>query len=526
MPKTQTMPSKQAVEIIHHGAVNGVTGSCHHLIINEKTSLLVDCGLFQGAETAGSSNAEQLKIAFDISQITALLVTHCHIDHVGRIPYLLAAGFNQPIFATTATAALLPMVIEDAIRVGVTKDKRLIKLYLKKLKELLVPIEYNHWFPLEVNLTKSVQSTNKVTSKVTQKATTAVDNEPRTSGFSKAKAKFKPAGHILGSAYIEIELSNLATDKQSNKVLNKHRVVFSGDLGATYTPLLASPKSPYRADTLIIESTYGDRNHQGRKHRTQSLKRVIEKAVSDNGVVLVPAFSIGRTQELLYELEQIIFQQRKLSGKRKCSEMWQSQMWKSIEIIVDSPLAANFTEKYIEFKALWDNEAKRKLKQHRHPLDFDQLYTVNSHDEHLSTVEYLSKRNRPAIVIAASGMCSGGRIMNYLQQFIGEPTADILFVGYQAQGTPGRDIQTYGPTGGYVYLDGNKRDIKAGVHTISGYSAHADQSNLINFVKRMHHKPKHIRIVHGDDEAKKALAVEYKKMLPEAEIEIGKHSER
>ena len=510
MPKTQTIASKRTVEIIHHGAVNGVTGSCHQLVINEETNLLIDCGLFQGAETAGSSNAEQLKIAFDISQITALLVTHCHIDHVGRIPYLLAAGFNQPIFATTATAALLPLVIEDAIRVGVTKDKRLIKLYLKKLKELLVPIEYNHWFSLEVNRIKPVKTGTNI----------------NTSGFNMAKAKFKPAGHILGSAYIEIELSSPKTDKQSAKTVNKHRVVFSGDLGATYTPLLASPKSPYRADTLVIESTYGDRNHQGRKKRTQSLRRVIEKAVSDNGVVLVPAFSIGRTQELLYELEQIIFQQRKLSGKRIYSEMWQSQMWKSIEIVVDSPLAANFTEKYIEFKALWDNEAKRKLKQHRHPLDFDQLYTVNSHDEHLSTVEYLSKRNRPAIVIAASGMCSGGRIMNYLQQFIGEPTADILFVGYQAQGTPGRNIQTYGPTGGFVYLDGNKRDIKAGVHTISGYSAHADQSNLINFVKRMHHKPKHIRIVHGDDEAKEALAVEYKKLLPEAEVEIGKHSER
>ncbi|RTR36774.1 MBL fold metallo-hydrolase [Shewanella canadensis] len=527
------MSSKQAVDIIHHGAVNGVTGSCHQLVINEQTSLLIDCGLFQGAETVGSSNAEQLEVAFDIGNITALLVTHCHIDHVGRIPYLLAAGFDQPIFATAATAALLPMVIEDAIRVGVTKDKRLIKLYLEKLRQLLVPIEYNQWFPLEVNRTQSVQSSN----------------EANTSGFSKAKAKFKPAGHILGSAYIEIELSRPKTDRLNPKTVNKHRVVFSGDLGATYTPLLASPKSPYMADTLVIESTYGDRIHQGRKKRTQSLKKVIEKAVSDNGVVLIPAFSIGRTQELLYELEQIIFQQRKLSdtrsgnnvpdtegkhgstikqefnnqpGQQKSSKMWQSQMWKSIEIIVDSPMAANFTDKYIEFKELWDKEARQKLKQHRHPLDFEQLYTVDSHQEHLSTVEYLSKRDKPAIVIAASGMCSGGRIMNYLRQFIDEPTADILFVGYQARGTPGRDIQTYGPKGGYVYLKGDKRDIKAGVHTISGYSAHADQNNLINFVNRMHHKPTHIRIVHGDDEAKEALAVEYKKLLPEAAIEIGR----
>ncbi|WP_394147209.1 MBL fold metallo-hydrolase RNA specificity domain-containing protein [Shewanella atlantica] len=507
------MPSKQKVEIIHHGAVDGVTGSCHQLIVNENVSLLIDCGLFQGAETAGGSNAEQLEITFDIDTIAALLITHCHIDHVGRIPYLLAAGFNRPIFATTATAALLPMVIEDAIRVGVTKDKRLIKLYLKQLKKLLVPVEYNKWFPLSFNPHQSGQTAN------------TKDNKQGSARFSKAKAKFKPAGHILGSAYIEIELSDPIPDKPNSKASSVHRVVFSGDLGATYTPLLASPKSPYRADTLIIESTYGDKNHQGRKRRTQSLRSVIEKAVSDNGVVLIPAFSIGRTQELLYELEQIIFQQHKLSKKQKHSKRCQSQMWENIEIIVDSPLAANFTKKYLEFKQLWDKEARQRLKQHRHPLDFDQLYTVDSHKEHLATVEYLSKRGKPAIVIAASGMCSGGRIMNYLKQFIDEPTADILFVGYQAQGTPGRDIQTYGPKNGYVVLEGNKRDIKAGVHTISGYSAHADQTNLINFVKRMHHKPKHIRIVHGDDEAKAALATEYRKLLPEAKIEIGVHRE-
>lgn len=497
-------------QILHHGAVNGVTGSCHELCINSHTSLLIDCGLFQGAETAGRSSAEQLEIEFSINHLCALLVTHCHIDHVGRIPYLLAAGFNQPIFATRATAALLPIVIEDALKVGVTKNKRLIDLYLKKLEQLLVPIDYGQWFSLPV---------------------TKVSMDDVNHGhlrFNKAKAKFKPAGHILGSAYIEIELSEslLENTKLAGLKLtkqNNHRVVFSGDLGASYTPLLASPKSPYRADTLVIESTYGDKNHQSRKQRTQNLKKVIEKAVSDKGVVLIPAFSIGRTQELLYELEQIIHQQRKLTSNAKNAVLSeQAQMWNQIEIIVDSPLAAKFTEQYIEFRQLWDNEAKKKLHQKRHPLDFEQLYTVDSHQEHLATIDYLAKRKKPAIIIAASGMCSGGRIMNYLKQFISTSTTDIIFVGYQAHGTTGREIQTYGPNGGYVFLEGVKTDVKAGVHTISGYSAHADQHNLINFVKRMHHKPKHIRIVHGDDEAKQALADKYRALLPNADVHIGK----
>ncbi|QDO83496.1 MBL fold metallo-hydrolase [Shewanella psychropiezotolerans] len=503
------MSNFQNVDIIHHGAVDGVTGSCHQLNINSESAVLIDCGLFQGAETAGKANANTLEVNFDIDNLVALLVTHCHIDHVGRIPYLLAAGFNQPIYATTATAALLPIVIADALKVGVTKNKRLIKLYLNKLQQLIIPIEYNLWFPLPVKPI-ALNSSDEIYS-----------------SFNTAKAKFKPAGHILGSAYIEIELSDLninalSDEDNANKLasiainaavdsrVNKHRVVFSGDLGATYTPLLASPKSPYRADTLIIESTYGDKNHESRQKRTHCLKQVIEKAVSDNGVVLIPAFSIGRTQELLYELEQIIHQKRT------------HPLWSQMEIIVDSPLAAKFTEQYIQFKRLWDNEAKKKLNLNRHPLDFEQLYTVDSHEEHLSTINYLANRNKPAIVIAASGMCSGGRIMNYLEKFLPKSTADVIFVGYQAKGTLGREIQTYGPRGGYVYINGDKIDIKAGIHTISGYSAHADQHNLVNFVKRMHHKPRHIRIVHGDDNAKHALAAKYRQLLPRAEIVIGR----
>jgi len=415
------------------------------------------------------------------------VVTHCHIDHVGRIPYLLAAGFKGPIYATTATAKLLPLVIEDAIKVGVTRNKSIIRACLKLLNNQLVPLEYKSWYALSL-------------------ASDKIKEAP------KVKIKLQPAGHILGSAYVEVDI---ATGSRS------HRVVFSGDLGAPYTPLLPAPKSPYRADTLVIESTYGDKNHQSRKDRCANLQHVIEKSVSDNGVVLIPAFSIGRTQELLYELEQIIYRQRnKVSSDNASNDFWQT-----IDIIVDSPMAAKFTEQYQEFKSLWDNEAKQEIKAGRHPLNFEQLYTVNSHDEHLQTISYLAKRNKPAIVIAASGMCSGGRIVNYLKQFLANKTADILFVGYQAHGTLGRDIQQYGDISrakqGYVFIDGQRIDIKAGVHTISGYSAHADQNGLINFVNCMRYKPEHILIVHGDEQAKWALAKKYQLLLPDTLVEIG-----
>lgn len=499
------------MRIQHHGAINGVTGSCHQLHIDNENSILIDCGLFQGDE-AENDNEEHLTINFDINTVQALIVTHCHIDHVGRIPYLLAAGFKGPIYATTATAALLPLVIEDALKVGVTRNQSIIRACLKLLKNQLVPLEYKQWHPLK--LINSPNSTSK-------------PNNP-----SKAKVKFQMAGHILGSAYVEIELSPSPATEQNNTQLKNHRVVFSGDLGGPYVPLLPALKSPYRADTLVIESTYGDKNHQNRKARTKNLQKIIEKAVKDNGVVLIPAFSIGRTQELLYELEKIIHHQQKQQKQPKQPKQpkqkpsHQNNFWHNIDIIVDSPMAAKFTEQYQNFKELWDKEAKQELRAGRHPLSFEQLYTVNSHQEHSQTVEYLAKRNKPAIVIAASGMCSGGRIVNYLKQFLPNKTTDILFVGYQAKGTLGREIQKYAPKDnnkdGYVYIDGEKITIKAKAHTISGYSAHADQKGLINFVKRMRVKPKHILIVHGDEDAKVALKEKYQQLSTEALIEIGK----
>ncbi len=464
--------------IKHHGAITGVTGSCHELVIDDNNAVLIDCGLFQGEEVSGAGAAfDRLQIEFELRTIQALLVTHCHIDHVGRIPYLFAAGFDGPIYCTEPTAILLPKVLEDAVKIGFTRNERLLDQFLALLTQRIIPVPYQQW-----------------------------QNVPLEKSATSFKIKFKPAGHILGSAYIECDVSS--------KVKNE-RVIFSGDLGAPYSPLLPSPKSPYRCDTLVIESTYGDKQHENRVNRHRRLKTVIERCLQNSGVILIPAFSIGRTQELLYELENIIhLNKRQLIRK--------SLVWQDLEIIVDSPLANDFTALYRSLKKYWDKEAKRKLIKGRHPLSFEQLLTIDDHDTHQKTVKYLAKTNRPCIVIAASGMCSGGRIMNYLKALLGDSRTDVLFVGYQARGTPGRDIQQYGPRGGYVELDHQRYDIKAKIHTISGYSAHADQKDLLNFVKRMRRKPSEIRVVHGDEEAKAALKSKFEVLLPEANIIVPK----
>jgi metallo-beta-lactamase family protein len=455
------------MKILHHGAVNGVTGSCHELRVNDKQGILIDCGLFQGAETSGKSAVAQLEIDFDISHIKALVVTHVHIDHVGRIPYLLAAGFDGPIYCSEPSAVLLPLVLEDAVKIGFTRNKGMLSQFLKVLQERIVPVKYGS----------------------------------QVSVFDGLSITFKPAGHILGSAYIECQVT---TERAC------HIVLFSGDLGAPCSPLLDAPKAPYSCDTLVIESTYGDKDHEGRRSRRHRLKAVIEKAIRDRGVILIPAFSIGRTQELLYEFESLIHE---LKGEPLLVEGDDSFEWSDLELIVDSPLANDFTDTYRQLKPFWDAEARNRVSEGRHPLSFDNLLTINSHEDHLRTVDYLAKTARPAIVIAASGMCAGGRIVNYLKAMVEDKRTDIIFVGYQAQGTTGRDIQKYGPRKGYVEIEGKRYDINAEVHTISGYSAHAGQRDLINFVKRMRRKPTEIRIIHGDAKAKQALKGQYEALL-------------
>ncbi|HAY10933.1 MAG TPA: MBL fold hydrolase, partial [Thauera sp.] len=225
----------------------------------------------------------------------------------------------------------------------------------------------------------------------------------------------------------------------------------------------------------------------------------VEHALRDGGTVIIPAFRICRTQELLYEFEDILYRQRRRPGKF-------AGQWAQLRIFLDSPLALRFTELYRELQPFWDAEAKARVRAGRKPLSYEQLVAIDSHALHEANVRRLARSREPAIVIAASGMCAGGRVVNYLKAMLGDARHDVVFVGYQARGTPGHAIQTYGPRGGYVELDGERVDIRAGIHTLAGYSAHADRDNLTRFVTRMRHLPAEVRLVHGEDSVREALA--------------------
>lgn len=489
--------------ILHHGAVSGVTGSCHQLQVDAEHAVLIDCGVFQGAETSaeGRAGAHNLAIEFPLAGIKALIATHVHIDHVGRIPYLLAAGYQGPILCSEPSAKLLPIVLEDAFKLGFSRDQKQVERYLKLIQQRIIALPYKSWFTL-------------------------VDNVETT-----VRVRLQRAGHILGSAYVEIDLYYKSSG-------TKKRVIFSGDLGAPYSPLLPAPRAPYRADILVIESTYGDRQHEDRRNRRQRLEKVIERALVDKGTVLIPAFSIGRTQELLYELEDIIHRKQAHSASTGASSAQESTKqqakntlspasivdWRNLPIVLDSPLASRFTQVYRELEGFWDAEAVARVRKGRKPLAFTNLLTVDSHQAHLSMVARLAETAQPAIVIAGGGMCSSGRIVNYLKAMLHDRRHDVLFVGYQAQGTPGNAIQTYGPQGGYVDLDEKRYKIGARITTIGGYSAHADQAGLLNFVARMRQWPSEIRIVHGEQGAKEKLQnlliSKYKKHEKQLQVHI------
>ncbi len=433
-------------QITHLGAEQCVTGSCH-LLQASTLNILVDCGLCQGNDPQSPIEDWPVKP----SEIDFLFLTHAHIDHIGRLPELIDKGFEGEIICTHPTKDLLTHMLHDAMGFSDRTRHEIDKLQ-HAIHELSWGFEYNESFALK-------------------------------NGIS---FKLKNAGHILGSCFICFKSKAPAWS-----------VTFSGDLGGRHAPILPDPDTPEPCDLLILESTYGNRIHKNREQRIQRLGQTLEQALADNGKVFIPAFALGRTQELIYEMDRLF-------SDHEFRSMFPSLSPETrIPVFVDSPLGLNITKIYSGLSAFWDKESKALLKKGDHPIDFEHLYAVKSYPGH----EKLLDIPGPAIIIAGSGMCTGGRILDHLVTGLDEPANDILFVGYQARGTPGRDILKYSKqNNGYVQLNGRKIPIKAKTHSLSGYSAHADQKGLINWVESMPKKPAKIKLVHGDHEARQKLA--------------------
>lgn len=462
--------------ITHHGGTRSVTGSCHQLHLAHAISLLIDCGLEQGADARPDSPA----LGFDICGIQALVLTHVHLDHVGRIPALLAAGFRGPILCSEPSARLLPLILEDAFRLGISSEPRQVASFLQRLEQQVKPIAFGQWHSL-------------------------VEHDAL-----QCRIRLQRAGHLLGSAYVECDISTPAQTCST-------RVVFSGDIGAPHSPLLRPVQPPERADLLVLESTYGDRLHPDRSERRQRLQAVIDRALADQGTILIPAFSLGRTQELLYEIEDILHLKGLLDSSAAPASDDQVN-WAQLPIILDSPLAQRVTQAYRELHHYWNDQARQRLSEGRKPLGFAQLLCVDSHARHQQVVNYLKSTGRPAIVIAGNGMCSGGRIVNYLKAMLGDPRHELVFVGYQVKGTPGALLQS---GAAQVTLDGQMYERQAKLATLTGYSAHADQAGLVQFALGAGSPAGRVVLVHGAARAKQALV----KALGEGYARLGLSAE-
>lgn len=433
-------------QIIHLGAEHCVTGSCHLLQANG-LKIMVDCGQAQGRDSVLPMEAWPVKP----SEIDFLFLTHAHIDHTGRVPELIRHGFKGEIITTHPTKLLLTPMLEDAMSFSGMSGSDISRM-AQVIDDLSWGFEYAKTFDLKNDI----------------------------------RFKLGQAGHILGSCFVRFEAKS-----------PEWSVIFSGDLGPKNTPIIPDPDPPDACDLLILESTYGDRTHEERRNRVERLGAILSRAFSDGGKVLIPAFALGRAQELIYEMDRL-FSDPEL---KKAFPALNSKS--RILVCLDSPLGLKLTEIYSKLSPYWDGEAKQFLRLGDHPLDFDHLYSVTGHKDHMK----LLAMPGPVVILAGSGMCTGGRITDHLKAGLEDTRNDIFFVGYQAEGTPGRDIIRYSKKpGGYVQLDGMKFYIKAKVHTLSGYSAHADQKGLIEWVESMPEKPRRIKLVHGEPKARKALA--------------------
>lgn len=445
------------------GATKTVTGS-NFLVEGAGKKFLVDCGLYQGGAKDEIKNEEPFP--YDINEIDFMLLTHAHIDHSGRIPKLYKEGYRNPIYATNATCDLCAIMLPDSGHIQETETEWKNRKRIRRGEEELVPIYDAETAAKSLELFKG-EPYNQIIE---------LDDD--------IHVRFNDAGHMLGSSIIEIWIRENGENK---------KIVFSGDLGNNDIPLLAEPTIIQDADFLVMESTYGNRLHIKNENKAKAFINIVTDTIKNGGTVVIPSFAVGRTQEILYELNKI-----KDSEDDSPEFERKYRLLMNTPVYVDSPLAISATEVFKENMDLFDEETQELIRRGDNPLEFPGLKFTQTVEESKA----LNESNESAIIISASGMCEVGRIKHHLKHNIWNPKNTILFVGYQAPGTLGRKIVDGAKT---VKIFGEEVAVNARVEYIEGYSGHADQAGLLHFVDSFVKKPNHIFLVHGEEESQKAL---------------------
>ncbi len=432
------------IKLTFCGGAQSVTGACY-LLETERTKLLIDCGMFQGSRFAESLNYDPFP--FDPKTVDAAIVTHAHIDHIGRLPKLARDGFRGSVFATAPTLDFAKELLLDSERVLRHEAKWDGVEPFYNIKDvdnacaLFEPIAYGKMTELSEDIS----------------------------------FRLYDSGHILGSAMAEVFV------RRGEKTT---KIVFSGDLGNSPAPLLRDMHEEKSADYALIESTYGDRLHEVSRARKDILEDVIEETVRAGGTLMIPSFATERTQELLYELNELV----------------ENGRIPRVPVFIDSPLAIKITEIYKKHSSFYDHEAIQLIKSGDEIFNFPGLKFTPSPEESKA----INAVRPPKIIIAGSGMSNGGRIMYHEKLYLSDPKNTLLIIGYQAKGSLGRRLLEGAQT---VKIAGEQVEVRARVLQISGYSAHADQKKLLEWIEPMRHSLKKLFVVQGEEESAGALAV-------------------
>lgn len=442
------------------GAAREVTGSCHCIEACGK-KILIDCGLRQG-----SDDFDNHTLSFISADIDYVILTHAHIDHSGRIPLMVKLGFRGKVLSTGATASLSEIMLRDSAHIQEFEAEWKNR---KGKRAGLEPVEPLYTIEDAIKASTMLEPYNY--DEIIDVCT----------GIS---IRFTDVGHLLGSASIEMWITE-------NEVSRK--IVFSGDIGNLEQPILKDPQYISHADYVVMESTYGDRNHTGVADYKDNLVKVIEKTFDKGGNVIIPSFAVGRTQELLYFLREI-------------KEKGLVKKYPNFPVYIDSPLAIESTQIFGENTVgYYDNEAMGLIYDGINPLSFDGLHTAVTSDESRA----INFKGKSKVIISASGMCEAGRIKHHLKHNLWRKDSSIVFVGYQAEGTLGRTILDGAKQ---VKIFGEEIEVKASIIRIEGMSGHADRTGLINWISAFKQKPQKLFVVHGEEN----IAVNFARLLSDS----------
>lgn len=454
------------------GAAGEVTGSCMR-VDHERGSFLVDCGLFQGGREADRKNREAL--SFELRDIDFVLLTHAHLDHAGLVPRLVALGYKGRIFATAATIDLLGVMLMDSAHIQEKEAEWALRnMRSRKARRggSLVPL---------YTVEQARSSLGRLR---------ALSFDEMVEVGQGVRCRFRNAGHILGSAIIEIDIEERG---------HTRRLVFSGDLGQPMRPVLQDPMQIPMADYLCVESTYGNRAHRSFAETYDELAEVLRRTLKvDGGNVIIPAFTVGRTQEMLFVLADLV-----RAGRID-----------RLDVVVDSPMASAVTELTVRHDDLWDEETRELYVWTRHNADRFNLRFVQDVEGSMA----LNSVHGGLVIISASGMCDAGRIKHHLRYNLGRRECAIVIAGFQAAGTLGRRLVDGARQ---VTLFRERIPVRARIHTIGGLSAHADQPALLNWLRGFHNPPRRTFVVHGEPLAASALAESVEHELGWREVSVA-----